>query len=213
MQTTYTSTSQYQQRALSPQEHVPYGQLVLSVYGPSGAIKREPFVGFKMLLRDPKGIPITQIRLDEIDHYLKQLLPRTGCILRQTDSKILPDGYWLITLPRPRSQVLTAIREMTNVLMALNNYCGLVKHEVGTIEVNVSGFCPMGYEQAKLQNLVISPRYQHMMISPDNSVYKFGVIQRINQNFMLFRARLNLPFEANMQEDLIVLTQLISAMF
>ena len=115
---------QYQTRVLGPEEPVDYASIIRQSYPPQ-AIQQEPFVGFKVLCTDTQAYstnPAERIRF--IDANLG-VLRGNGCIIRET-SRQKPDGFWIISLPVPRSQVTTALN-MSKLVPSNNMLCTIGK--------------------------------------------------------------------------------------
>lgn len=202
---------QYQSRVLGPTETVDYSNIVMQAY-PAYAIQSEPFIGFKVLCTDTNaynnGNPSDRLRF--IDANLGFLRGK-GCIIRET-SPLKPDGFWVITMPVPRSQVSTAINNLMDVLAILSQYLGIVSD--GLFEINVSGKCHVAETERRLGGLTISPDYLANHVPPDNSPYRLGHIIRINDNFMVLRTRWDLS-KATMSITNVLTTvpQLIASMY
>lgn len=199
--------SQYQSRVIGPTEVVDYSALVVRSY-PSYALQREPFIGFKVLCRDTNAHLMTPgDRMRQIDAYLG-FMRGTGCLIRET-KPIMPDGFWVITMPVPRSQVAEQLLKLSEVLGIFEQQFGIVRDSI--IEINVSGRCRMADTEKALSGLVLPPRYTNALITPGISPYKLGFVVRINDDFMVLRTRWNSQMFAT--EELIVIAQLISSMY
>jgi len=150
-------------------------------------------------------------RIRQIDMNLG-ILRGKGCIIRETSSS-MPDGFWIISMPVPRSQVNTAINNLMDVIVSMEQYFGIVRH--GLFEINVSGRCNIAETERCLSALTIPMRYMSALIEPTETAIRLGHVIRINDNFMVLRTRWNLQIQNNMMnyEDLVVLSQLISTMF
>lgn len=208
------SIETYQSCVLGPHQVVDYSGIVMQAYPPE-AVQREPFVGFKVLVKD--RVAQTQnprLRLENLDRIMCQILPRTGCIVREAGTEDCPDktGLWVITAPVPRSQTTTQIMFLMNVLQTLEQ-CGVIL--AGTYEVNVSGRCTPMETEGMLSSLYIPAEYANAIVNPLNTPYRCGHITRINNNFMCYRTRWNFGMKSapEVQKDLIILSQLISAMY
>lgn len=202
---------QYQSRVLAPQEPVDYSAAIMQSYPPQ-AVQMEPFIGFKVLCRDTNASSTSPAdRIRQIDMNLG-ILRGKGCIIRETSSS-MPDGFWIISMPVPRSQVNTAINNLMDVIVSMEQYFGIVRH--GLFEINVSGRCNIAETERCLSALTIPMRYMSALIEPTDTAYRLGHVIRINDNFMVLRTRWNLQIQNNMMnyEDLVVLSQLISTMF
>jgi|LSQX01.3.fsa_nt_gb hypothetical protein len=200
----------YQARVLGPTEVVDYATLVMQAY-PTQAVQTEPFIGFRVLCRDANAFMTNPgERIRQIDANLGFLRGK-GCIIRETKSSIMPDGFWIITFPVPRSQVNQQINQLLEVLATFEQFFGIVRH--GVIEINVSGRCHFSETERCLSSLVIPPRYMSSLVIPDNTPYKLGNVIRINDNFILLRTRWNMGPQANAYEELVVLSQLMASMY
>lgn len=205
----------YQSGILGPSQVVDYSGTVMQAYGPD-VVLREPFVGFKVLCRDRGGMSMNpRFRLEQLDRGLVQILPGTGCIVREASTLEIPDksGLWVITMPVPRSQVAEQMKYLMTVLAILERDAGIVL--AGTYEVNVSGRCTPQETEHALGSLYITPDYAQYSVNPPNSPYKLGQVIRINDYFMCYRTRWNFSNKpvADVYKDLIVLSQLISAIY
>ena len=195
----------YQSRVLGPTEIVDYSSATMEVYPPQ-AFHAEPFVGFKVLCRDTNAACINpNDRLRQIDANLGFIRGK-GCIIRETSMR-LPDGFWVITFPVPRSQMRTQLRLLTEVLGIFEQYFGIV-HD-GLIEINVSGRCTIQDTERSLGSVVIPQSYMSTLVLPENTPYKLGQVTRINDTFMVFRSRWTLKNS----EDIAVLTQLLTSIY
>jgi hypothetical protein len=203
---------QYQQRVLTPEEPVDYSNIVMQSYPPQ-ALQQEPFIGFKVLCTDTQAFTYNPgDRIRYIDANLGFLRGK-GVIIRETN-KNKPDGFWVISLPVPRSQVNTALNNLFDVLASLEQYFGIVRD--GLFEINVSGRCHVTEVERCFSSLSIPQRYMSNLIPSNNILCSMGHIQRINDNFMCLRTRWDLSRSNTPQahfEDLTVLSQLIASMY
>ena len=107
------TVQQYQNHVLGPTEIVSYNTIVSQGYPPQ-AIQTEPFIGLKILCRDTNAaITNPAARMQQIDQNLG-FLRGTGCLIRET-ALTMKDGFWLISLPVPRSQLRQQIDKLLNV--------------------------------------------------------------------------------------------------
>jgi hypothetical protein len=203
----------YQQRVLTATEPVPYDDITVAMYAQVGAIEREPFFGLKVVLRDPYGLPVNMQRLDEIDHIVRQIFYGTGFVIRQTDSMIMPDGYWLTSLPRPLSQNKDTVKSLLNIMNALNQYLGFIQAEDNLIELVVSGKSDVGWEASQLQSLSIPSRYASMVVQRDPQKPTLVTLGRINNRFAKTTSRWTLALNQNGPDDILVLTYVMASMF
>ena len=204
---------QYQQRILGPTEPVDYSNIVMSAYPPQ-AIQLEPFIGFKALMTDTQAFVTNPAeRLRYLDANLG-FLQGKGCLMRETNNN-KPDGFWVMTLPVPRSQVSKALTKFFDVLQTLEQYFGIVKD--GCYEINVSGKCHVTEVERCFSGLVIPQRYNSCLIPSNNFMCSIGNIQRINDNYMCLRTRWNLNQSNSVPsqtfDDLIVISQMIASMY
>lgn len=203
---------QYQQRVLTPEEPVDYSNIIMQSYPPQ-ALHQEPFIGFKVLCTDTQAFnyhPGERIRY--IDANLG-IIRNKGIIIRETNSN-KPDGFWIITLPVPRSQITTALNNLFEVLSVLAQYFGIVRD--GLFEINVSGKCHVTEVERCFASLSIPQRYMSNLVPSGNVLCSMGQIQRINDNFMCLRTRWNLTGgngSTSHFEDLTVLSQLLASMY
>jgi len=197
--------NQYQSRVLGPTEVVDYASIVKQAYPPQ-AVQSEPFIGFKILCRDLNANGVNPAdRLRQIDANLGFLRGK-GCIIRETSMQ-MPDGFWVISFPVPRSQAQQQLMNLGAVLDVFERFFGIVRQDL--VEVNVSGKCTLADTENCLRGVVIPTRYMPFLVTPNNSPYRLGSVVRINQMFMMFRTRWTLKNP----EDMIVLAQLLSSMF
>lgn len=201
-------------RILAPSEIVDYSTIVMGAYPPQ-AIASEPFVGFKVLMRDPAAAGYSGnmgVRLKQIESNLSQIIGK-GVLIRETDYQKCPDGYWIITLPVPRSQIAIALQNMMDTIVYLQRVFGFTKQSL--IEINVSGRCGFQDVERCIGGLVIPDMFDKCAIPYIDSPYRFGKIQRINEQFILFRTRWDISRggSRNMQSDLLLMGQLLASMY
>jgi hypothetical protein len=208
------SIEMYQTGVLGPHQIVDYASTVMQAYPPE-AVQSEPFVGFKVLVKD--RVAATQhprIRLEYLDRVLQQILPYSGCIVREATIEEMPDktGLWVITMPVPRSQIIMQIRNLMGVLQKLEQVSVFL---AGQFEVNVSGRCTPMDTESRLGTIYIPPAYANMIINPLNTPYKFGHIKRINEYYMCLRTRWNSGGRpvAELENDMIVLSNSLSTIY
>lgn len=179
---------QYQSHVLSPSEVVAYADVVSAAYPPEAFIT-EPFVGFRVLVKDMNANTMRpEDRLRLIDSRLG-LLRGSGCVIRETKRTMMPDGFWVATFPVPRSQIGTQMNMLINVLGQLEQTLGIVIG--GLFEVSVSGRLTVPELAAALQNVVLSPRYLSMLVTQKSPfvMCPFGHMITINDEFSLIRTR------------------------
>lgn len=208
------SIAQYQKHVLAPSEPVDYSSIVMNSY-PPGAIQMEPFVGFKVLCQDTNGytLPGCQ-RMRQVDQSLG-ILYNTGVIIRETNGG-MRDGFWVITMPVPRSQLVRQLNNLFNVLNALNQMLGI--RATGLVEINASGRCNPMETEACLQRLIIPQPYASMNMTQETTAYRYGNIVRINDEFMCFRTMWNIAsgdgrLNQSAFEHIMLLSQLLCSMY
>lgn len=203
---------QYQSRILGPTEPVMYSEIIKQVYPPA-AVHQEPFIGFKALCTDTNAYGVNPAeRIRQIEMNINFIRGK-GCIIRETSS-IKPDGFWVVTLPVPRSQVSEALNNMMSVLMTLEQYFGIKRD--GLFEVNVSGKCSIHETERCLSGLTLTQQLMQYLVSPDNTPYRLGHIIRINEQFMVLRTRWNFTnsnVPSTIYDNLTVISQLIASMY
>lgn len=185
----------------------------------AAVIASEPFIGIKILCQDTQANTMAPAqRIAQLDQFLgtpNQMgvtpLSGTGCCLRETKYSIMPDGFWLITLPVPRSVLPIQITNLIKVVQLIKQI-GI--NQIGYVEINVSGRCPLTSLEACLQNLIIPDNYMQFSDQSDNSPYRIGKVERINNNFICFRTRWKLnPTDPNLYQNISAIAILISAMY
>lgn len=205
-----TTLSQFQNRVIGPTEIVPYSDIVQQAYPPQ-AIAMEAFIGVKILVRDTqasRGTPAQ--RMEYLDKYLPQIVTNNGILIRETNNNVMIDGFWIITLPVPKSQLKDQLNKLGHVLTILENNFGIVYQDI--IDINISGRCPLIYTEQALSQVVIPKMYQQYMMQTDNSPYKIGYPIRINDEYVLLKTRWGLPRQ-DMFENITVIESCIQNMF
>lgn len=180
-----------QSRIIGPFEEIPYSDIVIQAYPPF-AIMQEAFVGVKVLVRDmqaSKGTPAA--RLQYLDQFMPDMLRGQGIIIRETNPNVMRDGFWVITLPVPKSQLKQQLNNLGNVLTALENGHGIVYQDI--IDINISGRCPLIDTERSMAQVTIPTEYKQFLVHPDNSPYVLGGVVRINDEYMVLRSRWKLP--------------------
>lgn len=204
--------AQYQSRVLRPDEVVEYSAAIKHAYPPQ-AIQLEPFIGLKVLCKDTMAFTIDPAsRIRQIEANLAFLRGK-GCLIRET-TQAMPDGFWVITMPVPRSQLAQQFNNLMDVITVLEQYFSIIRQ--GLVEINVSGRCTAAETERCMTGLVIPQRYMGALVVPDNTAYRYGHIIRINDNFMCLRTRWNLTNQTQNTvhyEEILVLAQLISSMY
>ncbi|MBR5296987.1 MAG: hypothetical protein IKU29_03855 [Parabacteroides sp.] len=210
-----------QTRIIRTDDIVNYSGIIKSAYRPE-VVQSEPFIGIKILVRDSQANKMAPAqRIGQLDQFLGTPNPMngmvplagTGCCIRETKFSIMPDGFWVITLPVPRSMFGLQLQNLIKVLQMLKQI-GIAQE--GYVEINVSGRCPMGYTEACLNNLsgIIPSNYLTYLDQNDDSPYKMGKVERINNNFICFRTRWNFnSSDPNLYQNISALSMLISAMY
>ena len=203
---------QYQMRVLRPSEVVDYSSAVKQAYPPY-AIQSEPFIGLKVLCKDTMAFVLDPpSRIRQIEANLGFMRGK-GCLIRET-SQTMPDGFWIITMPVPRSQIAQQFNNLMEVLAILEQHFSIVR--CGIIEINVSGRCSIAETERCMMGLTIPQRYSEALVVPDNTPYRYGHLIRINDNFMCLRTRWDLTRQTQNTvhyEEILVLAQLISSMY
>ena len=195
----------YQNHVLSANEIVDYANIIRSAYNVV-AIQQEPFIGLRVLCKDTRAFSLGNPgdRLRMLDQAC-QMLRGSGCILRESKASVMSDGIWVVTMPVPRSQLSIQLDNLMRVLQTLETHPNLGIIPIGVFEICVSGKCGTLETEGRLSRLSIPQKYQHMMISPMNSPYKFGVCTRINEYYMMYRTMWNMasdPSAQNMYDGL-----------
>lgn len=207
-----------QTKVIRANDIVNYSGIVKAGHAPA-VIASEPFVGIKILCQDTQANTMTPAqRIGQLDQFLgtpNQMgmvpLSGTGCCLRETKYSIMPDGFWLITLPVPRSVLPVQIANLIKVVQLIKQI-GI--NQIGYVEINVSGRCPITSLEACLQNLIIPDNYMQFLDQSDNSPYRVGKVERINSNFICLRTRWKLnPTDPNLYQNISAIAILISAMY
>ena len=198
---------------------VNYSGLVKSLY-PIETIQSEPIIGIKILCKDTQAnTMIPAQRIAQLDQFLgtpNQMngfypLSGTGCCIRETKYSIMPDGFWLISLPVPRSILGSQIERIISTIKMLKSI-GI--NQEGYVEINVSGRCSMNGVESCLKSLMIPEQYLQYADQNNDSPYKLGNIERINEDFICFRSRWRLPAaDPNLFQNIIAISLLISAMY
>ena len=197
--------SGYQSRVLGPTEIVDYSTITMQSYPPH-AFQHEPFVGFKVLCRDKNAQSVAPAeRMRQIDANLGFLRGK-GCVIRETSMR-MPDGFWVITLPVPRSQLNQQLNLLSEVLAIFEQYFGIVRQSL--IEINVSGKSGYADTERRLGSIVLPQRYEKLLVPQLSTPYRLGHVVRINDLFVVFRSRWN---TANF-DDITVLTQILASAF
>lgn len=183
---------QYQTRVLGYSEIVYYDQILMSgVY--RDAIKREPMIGIKVLLRDMRAYdaPSPAARIQYINSGLAAVLNQTGCFLRESKSQIMPDGFWLVSFPVPRSQISIQINQIKDTIIKLGNYLGFAC--VGLIEILISGRTTKFELMDRITRIELPEPYRSRLVRPDTGSefvsYNYGCLTAINQYYTLLRTR------------------------
>jgi hypothetical protein len=209
------SISNLQRRVIGPTEMIDYSNIISSNYPPD-AIHSQPFIGFKVLCRDANACMMPpNARLSQIDANLG-FLHNTGCIIRETVSTVMNDGFWIITMPVPRAYATTQLSKLLDVLTKFDTGFGI--HPTGLVEINVSGRCNYASTEACLQRLVIPQPYANMIQVPENTPYRYGHVTRINDEYICFRSRWNIRNNAeftpqSMFEQMSLLSQLLCSIY
>lgn len=208
-----------QTRVIRAVDIVNYSGIIRMGYRPE-TVQMEPFIGIKILCRDSQANTMAPAqRIAQLDQFLgtpntmNGLTPLsgTGCCIRETKYSIMPDGFWVITLPVPRTQLPIQIG---NLMRTLTMFKQIGIAPTGYVEINVSGRCPINALESCLSSLMIPEPYIQYLDQPSDSPYKIGRVVRINDNFICLRTRWNLqPSDPNMLQTTTALGMLISAIY
>lgn len=208
-----------QTRVIRADDIVNYSGIVKASHRPE-IIQSEPFIGIKILCKDGRANTMVPAqRIAQLDQFLGTPNPvngmtpfaGTGCCLRETKYTIMPDGFWLITLPVPRSVLGVQIQNLIRTIQMLKQI-GI--NQMGYTEINVSGKCPPGYLEFCLNGLMIPDNFMTFADQNDGSPYKLGKVERINNNFICFRSRWRFnPNDPNLYQNISAISLLISAMY
>lgn len=208
-----------QTRIIRSDDIVNYSGIIRAGHRPE-IINAEPFVGIKILCKDSQSNKMAPAqRIAQLDQFLGTPNPMTGitpfagtgCCMRETKYSIMPDGFWLITLPVPRSVLGVQIQNLGRVIQMLKQI-GITQQ--GYTEINVSGKCPITCLEMFMNNLMIPDNFMAYADQNDGSPYKVGKVERINNEFMCFRSRWRFnPADPNLYQNIIAISLLISAMY
>ena len=202
--------TQLQTIILRPDDIVNYVDLLNSIYPPEAF--NEPFIGFKVGMLDRSNMN-PKARFDQLARAIPSILTGTNVIIREVPMNA-PAGFYLITLPIPKSRVIDAVASLKKVIAILErNFQMQCTKEY---QINVSGRCNAFETEMKMNRLSIPSMYQRFMVSPQCGAYRLGQLQRLNNDFVLIRS--NWMFDMNSSfvidtEYAMVLAQLISSIF
>ena len=183
---------QYQTRVIGYSEIVYYDQILMNGKYRE-AIKREPMIGLKVLLKDTQAYNAQSpaARIQFINTGLARVLDQTGCFLRESKSMIMPDGFWLISFPVPRSQLSFQLNNVRNLIVNLGNFLGFAC--MGLVEVTISGRATHTELMDRLSRVELPDKYHQQLVKPDNGgkfiSYNFGCVVPINNFFSMIRTR------------------------
>lgn len=205
----------------SPSEIVDYASMIKSHYEkPNPAIMVTPFVGFKILMTDEDAIKGTgETRMRYLEQHIGKVLEDTGCFLRETNNQLMPNGFWLVSMPVPVTQLrspnadqIGRIIRAVNDLASVFNICF-----AGRTEVNVSGRCTVPDTESALSNILISTDDTEYLMRPKHSAYSVGNVIRINDLYMLLRTSWDLSrfvgYPDSLGEKMLQLAYNISPIF
>lgn len=207
-------------KVISPSEIIDYSGLIIAQYERRfpGILNAQPLVGFKVLLRDLDAFKAPgQERIRYIETYLPKILHGQGCILRETNNNVMADGFWLITLPVPITQlndtVVNQVGRLTQVMGILERDFNIVPQDI--VEVNVSGRCTVADTDARIANVIIPENIRPMHMQPENWSCRLGTIIRINDGFMLMRTRWNMGnLDVHQRkENMLLVSNILSTIF
>lgn len=207
-----------QTKVIRANDIVNYSGIVKAGHAPQ-IIQAEPFIGIKILCKDSQASSMAPAqRIAQLDQFLgtpNQMgivpLSGTGCCLRETKYSIMPDGFWLITLPVPRSVLPT---QMNNLIKTVQMFKQIGINQIGYIEINVSGRCPITSLESCLSSLMIPDNYMQFLDQSNNSPFRIGKVERLNQNYICLRTRWKMnPTDVNLYQNINAIALLISAMY
>ena len=207
----------------TPSEIIDYSSMIITNYektesGPS--VMTYPFVGFKILMTDDAmSYGDAAPRMKYLDQHVGKILIDTGCFLRETNNDIMPNGFWLISLPVPlyhlHSSRANQIERIVEALEKLGRIFNI--NFSGRVEINVSGRCTVADTEFALNNVMIPPEDMALLIRPQRSAYNLGKVIRINDLYMLVRTTWDLThFMGNyhaLGEKLLSLSYNISTLY
>lgn len=176
-----------------PSEIVDYSSMIITNYEkkyPNSGIMARPFVGFKILMVDADAyVGSAEERIRYLEKYVGKILENTACFLRETNKHIMSDGFWLVSLPVPVSQLRSnSVNQMQRILRAmegLNNQFNI--SFTGRVEINVSGRCTVAETAEALNNILIPDEDMQYLIRPNYTAYNLGKVIPINDHFQLLR--------------------------
>lgn len=184
--------TQYQQQVMAYSQVVYYDQILMNgMY--RDAIKKEPMIGIKVLLRDTNAnsAPTPSERIRFINTGLFRVLNQTGCFLRESKNTVMNDGFWLVSFPVPRSQLSLQINQIINTMNNFGAYLGFTF--TGLIELYISGRATQYELMSRISTINMPEKYQRQLVKPDSGSqfisYNLGCIIPINQFFSLIKTR------------------------
>ena len=183
---------QYQNHVLRWDEIVYYDQILMNGKY-RDAIKLEPMIGIKVLLKDTRAYSAQSPahRIQFINSGLMTVLNGTGCMLRESKSTIMPDGFWLISFPVPRSQLTLQINQIINTIVKLGSYLGFVC--MGLLEIYISGRATRFDLMDRLTRIELPQPYRSNLIKPEsgNGIVSYNYMYpiMINNYYSLLRSR------------------------
>jgi hypothetical protein len=183
---------QYQNHVLRWDEIVYYDQILMNGKY-RDAIKREPMIGIKVLLKDTRAYSAQSPahRIQYINTGLMSVLDGTGCILRESKSVIMPDGFWLISFPVPRSQLSLQVNQIINTIIKFGNYLGFAC--MGLLEIYISGRANKYDLMDRLSRIELPQPYRSNLIKPEsnNGLVSYGSMYPIviNNYYSMIRSR------------------------
>jgi hypothetical protein len=183
---------QYQNHVIGYSEIVYYDQILMNGKYRE-AIKREPMVGIRVLLKDTCAYNAQSPaqRIQYINSGLYSVLNETGCFLRESKSMVMPDGFWLVSFPVPRSQLTFQIDQIQNVIINLGRYLGFVC--IGLVEISISGRGNRFELTDRLSTVILPEKYRSRLVKQETGStfisYNFGCIIPINARYSLIKTR------------------------
>lgn len=210
---------QYQSHVLAANEFVDYASMARQSYPPQ-SFRNEPFIGLKILLRDPTVNPMDPVAVNEKLRVVDSIVPTAthgrGLIVRESDPKQMTDALWIITMPVPRSQMPMQIRYAFDLVNEMEQRLGFQR--CGLFEINVSGFYPGPNENlimAMNSSLAYSEKFKSASVPYESSPYRFGTVKRISNEFAMLRTRWDLGQRGlkDQFDDVITIASLICSSF
>ena len=184
---------------------IDYSSLIISRYeNQNPSIMRKPFAGFKFLMFDEDGVKGDKAsRYSFINTHIGKIMGNTGCILRECNHEIMPNGFWLVSLPVPVSQLrgteMSQMNRIKYIIRALENSFNI--RFMGRTEINISGRCTVAEIPDVLANILISQEDEENRLKPPaSSPYNIGRVIPINSYYHMIRTSWDLSRYAECYE-------------